>query len=96
MMNRRNRIFSALALALFLLTAAPPMALRADEPVKQDLKQAGKEIGRAGKAVGEKVTSGAKQAAQGAPQVAETTWQKTKRNSRRFWSWLTGKKEKKD
>ncbi len=89
-------MLARLAVALPLLAAAPHFPLRADEPVKQELKQAGRDIGRAGKAVGEKVASGAKQAARGTAQVSETAWQKTRRNSRRFWSWLTGKKEKKD
>jgi hypothetical protein len=93
-MNRCSRITLRIAALLTLLAAAPQLPLRADEPVKQELKQAGKDVGHAGKAVGEKVSSGAKQVAQSSAQVSETVWQKTKRTSHRFWSWLTGKKEK--
>jgi hypothetical protein len=95
-MKRRLRMFPRLMLALSLLAAAPQVPLRADEPVKQDMKQAGKDLGRAGKAAGDKLSDSAKKVGHETAQGSETVWQKTKRTSHHFWCWLTGKKEKKD
>src|SRR5260221_9450780 len=93
-MKRRSRIFPCLALVLSLLAAAPQIPLRADEPVKQELKQAGKDVSRAGKIAGEKTSDAAKKAGHATAQTSETAWDKTKSNNHQFWCWMTGKTEK--
>jgi hypothetical protein len=79
-------------LALLLLGAVTALPVRADQTLKEDFRQAGRQTAKAGKTAGEKVSGVAKKVYHAAPRTAETVWQRTERASRRAWDWLMGEK----
>jgi hypothetical protein len=79
-------------LAFLLLGAVTALPVRADQTLKEDFRQAGRQAAKAGKTVGEKVSGVAKKVYHATPRSAETVWQRTERASRRAWDWLMGDK----